>query len=158
MDIYIATAACEGSTELSAFDACLSEVGIGDLNLLYLSSVIPNEARLLLQHAPTEHGQWGDRCYCVMAQCRTSVIGHEAWAGIAWVREHETGRGLFAEAHGASEAEVRLQLRETLEDMTRRRSCMSWEPIETRLAGVTCTGTPVCAIATAVYTTESFGA
>ncbi len=31
----------EGGTELSAFDSALCDAGVGDYNLIYLSSVVP---------------------------------------------------------------------------------------------------------------------
>jgi pyruvoyl-dependent arginine decarboxylase (PvlArgDC) len=44
-----------GRTELSAFDAALANVGIGDYNLLPLSSVIPLGAELVEQDAYPIH-------------------------------------------------------------------------------------------------------
>jgi arginine decarboxylase len=103
VDIYIETAVCEGATELSAFDACLLNVGLGNLNLIYLSSIIPVGSKLVQQQAPSDLAKWGHRSYCVMAQARTSLVGHEVWAGIGWIQEQTSGRGLFAEAKGNSE-------------------------------------------------------
>jgi arginine decarboxylase len=156
VDIYIGAAACEGATELSAFDACLLEVGLGNLNLIYLSSIIPAGATLLRQLPPDHLGVWGHRSYCVMAQARTSIVGHEVWAGIGWIQNQDSGRGLFAEAKGASEAEVRLQLDRTLDDMSRRRTGEQWSPPEMAVAGATCTGSPICALSAAAFATEGW--
>jgi arginine decarboxylase len=153
LKIWVAEAVAEASTELAAFDACLLRSGIGNLNLLYLSSVIPPGACIKLGPAILDSAEWGDRLYCVMAQSRTSSVGHEVWAGLGWVQAHDRRGGLFAEAMGSSEAEVRLQLTETLQDMTRSRGG-DWGPIEQAVAGTTCAGRPVCALVTATYQAE----
>jgi len=125
-------------------------------DLIYLSSVIPPESRVRSEPVPANIGAWGDRLYCVMAQQRTSIIGHEAWAGIAWVQELSTGRGLFAEAMGASKPEVELQLERTLEDMVARRPDRMWEEPKIAVAGTTCSRSPVCALAVATYSAEGW--
>jgi arginine decarboxylase len=155
MKIWVADAVAEASTELAAFDACLLRAGIGNLNLLYLSSVIPPGASLLRQPAPLDRASWGDRLYCVMAQSRTSAIGHEVWAGLGWVQEANDGRGLFAEAMGSSESEVRFQLASTLADMTDARKG-NWGDVETLVTGATCNGRPVCALVVASYQAEGW--
>lgn len=156
MNIWVAGAVAEASTELAAFDACLLQTGIGNLNLLYLSSVIPPGTTVIRGPATLEDAGWGDRIYCVMAQRRTSEIGHEVWAGLGWVQEAGTGRGLFAEAMGSSESEVRLQLSGTIGDMVQARDG-DWSPIETSITGATCTGRPICALVAATYRSESWG-
>jgi arginine decarboxylase len=155
MNIWVAGAVSEASTELAAFDACLLKTGIGNLNLLYLSSVIPPGARVIRGPADLEESAWGDRLYCVMSQTRTSVVGHQVWAGLGWVQDAATGRGFFAEAMGSSESEVRLQLSDTLSDMTRARSG-NWNPVESVVIGGTCTGRPICAVVSASFATEQW--
>jgi pyruvoyl-dependent arginine decarboxylase (PvlArgDC) len=91
-----------------------------------------------------------------MAQSRTSSVGHEVWAGLGWVQANDSHGGLFAEAMGSSEAEVRLQLTETLQDMTRARCGDDWGSIELAVTGTTCAGRPVCALVTAIYQTEGW--
>jgi len=156
LTIWVSEAVAEASTELAAFDGCLLRSGVGNLNLLYLSSVIPPGATIERGPAELKGAEWGDRLYCVMAQSRTSSVGHEVWAGLGWVQAAGGRGGLFAEAMGSSEAEVRLQLMETLQDMTRSRGCGDWGPIELAIAGATCAGRPVCALVTAIYQTEGW--
>jgi arginine decarboxylase len=90
-----------------------------------------------------------------MAQRRTSEIGHEVWAGLGWVQEADTGRGLFAEAMGASESEVRLQLASTLGEMVEARKG-DWSQIETVVTGATCKGRPICALVAAAYESQGW--
>lgn len=152
MDIFIAAAARVGATELGAFDSCLQEIGVGNQNLLYLSSVIPPGAALHTRAAPCS-AEWGNRQYCVVAQSRTSHPGREVWAGLGWVQHPSDGRGLFAEAEGGSRQEVETLLHSTLLDMTSRRQG-PWTSVETIITGTVCSGDPVCAVAAAVYRSE----
>lgn len=156
MEIYVSTAVAEAGTELAAFDACLLKVGAGNFNLLYLSSVIPPDAAVRREDPPADIGSWGDRLYCVMAEQRTSLIGHEIWAGIGWVQQVQGGHGVFAEAVGASEGEVELQLKWTLAEMTARRKSGQWKDPEFALVGATCSGAPICALAVATYRSEGW--
>jgi arginine decarboxylase len=45
--LWVTTGAAEGSTELNAFDNALLAAGIGDLNLIKVSSIVPPGAALL---------------------------------------------------------------------------------------------------------------
>lgn len=154
MDIYVATVTSTGATELAAFDACLLEAGVGNLNLIHLSSVIPPNALVRRDPVPQPVGGWGDRLYCVMAEKRTSKMGAEAWAGVGWVQEAMSGKGLFAEAYGDSKGEVETLLEKTLTEMTERRSDTKWDEIDMALAGARCDGPPVCALTIATYCSE----
>lgn len=151
MEIYVTGASAAASTELSAFDACLLQAGVGNRNLLYLSSVIPADTHVVRRAPPPGSAPWGSCLYCVVAQRRTSTVGHEAWAGVGWVQESSSGRGLFVEARGSSESEVQLQLQATLVDMVDRRPDRTWGAAEFELAGALCTGAPVCALVVAAY-------
>ena len=58
-----------------------------------------------------------DRLYVVMAECRTHRVGEEAWAGIGWVQDEVSGKGLFVEHEGPSEAFVRGAIDASLESL-----------------------------------------
>ena len=98
-----------GPTTLAAFDAALIDAGIANFNLLRLSSVIPPDTDVVpvKGRATRATGEWGDRLYVVMAEMRTDRPGREAWAGIGWVQDDESGKGLFVEHEGHSEHQVR---------------------------------------------------
>src|SRR3989344_3563037 len=49
-----------GKTELSAFDAALWDAGIGDFNLITLSSVIPPDSRVEIRKLPRGKQRIGD--------------------------------------------------------------------------------------------------
>jgi arginine decarboxylase len=145
----------EGATELSAFDRALYTAGIANFNLLVLSSVIPADAQVALGEPKLSEAAWGDRLYVVMADTRQSAAGSEAWAGIGWVQNEESGAGLFVEHSGNSKAEVESQVEQSLTSMTAYRP-QTFGPIQTHTIGVECAGRPVCALVAAVYQAEGW--
>ena len=52
-----------------------------------------------------------------MARHVTSQVGEEAWAGLGWTQEPESGRGLFVELHGTSKRCVETAIDSTLDSM-----------------------------------------
>ena len=154
MQIHLATSTGIGSTKLAAFDAALNNAGIANYNLLLLSSVVPPGSELIRHEstipAGTLPGAWGDRLYVVMAQQRADVAGDEVWAGIGWVQDPETGKGLFVEHEGTSEAEVRSDVQASLTDLMKTRG-VDFGEIHMAVQGTRCEGEPVCAMAVAAY-------
>jgi arginine decarboxylase len=139
-----------GPTKLAAFDAALMAAGIHDYNLIPLSSVIPPRAVLERRRHVAPPDDYGRRLYVVLAHETAAEEGATAAAGLGWVREPGDGRGLFVEAHGTGEGEVRQLIDRTLEAMTAARG-REYGPVETELVAAECTGEPVCALVTAVY-------
>jgi arginine decarboxylase len=141
-----------GPTELAAFDAALNQAGVANYNLLYLSSVIPPDSEIKVHDSRLVDvpGDWGDRLYVVMAEQRTSIPGHEAWAGIGWVQDPTTNRGLFVEHEGASEAGVRSDIEQSLKALMRTRG-VDFGDMHMVVNGGTCEGAPLCAMVVAVY-------
>jgi len=154
MQIHIASSNGTGPTALAAFDAALNANGIANYNLLQLSSVIPPQSEVVVQPQaiPAElmPGTWGDRLYVVMAEQRTDVVNQEAWAGIGWVQDPETKKGLFVEHEGFSEHAVRSDITTTLTALMKTRG-VDFGEIHMVVTGTTCTYMPVCAMAVAVY-------
>ena len=141
-----------GRTTLAAFDDALIKAGVGNFNLLRLSSVIPPETNVaVLDGAADVMGGWGDRLYVVMAEQRVDRPGREAWAGIGWVQHEETGRGLFVEHEGLSERQVRDDLECSLSALMEARPHVKFGPMQSVVQGARCDGTPVCAMVVAVY-------
>jgi len=150
-EVCISTGAGVADTPLAAFDAALYEAGIGDYNLLPLSSVIPAGVTVLEKQPDLTGVGWGDRLYVVLAHQHASVVGEEAWAGIGWMQEDgEPRRGLFVEHHGASETEVESQIQASLESMREYRP-QTFGPVRSVVRGTRCSGRPVCAVVSALY-------
>jgi arginine decarboxylase len=151
MQIDIASGIGSGPTELAAFDAALLTAGIANFNIVVLSSVIPGGSKVVVSNDPIEPtGQWGDRLYVVMAQERVSARNAEAWAGLGWVQDADSGRGLFVEHHGGSQAEVERDIADSLAALSHNRQ-ETFGPVEMKLAGTTCGDGAACALVAATY-------
>lgn len=159
--IRIGAAIGRGRTALSAFDDALARLGVGDVNLIRLSSVIPPGAVLEIvakgSVAPVGT-QWGDRLYCVYAAQTADVPGQKAWAGIGWTRvAGGDGRGLFVEHEAADEDALESRISASLDDMIARRPQTFDEPDSVRI-GAVCEepDTAVCALVIAAYASEGW--
>jgi arginine decarboxylase len=154
MKIYLASGLGSGPTKLAAFDSALNDAGIANYNLLRLSSVIPPSSEIVQSDSPIPAdvmpGKWGDRLYVVMAEERVDTPNVEAWAGIGWVQEKASGKGLFVEHEGNSEASVRRDITQSLQALMATRN-VDFGEIKMQVTGKTCTHHPVCAMVVAVY-------
>ena len=126
--------------------------GVGNFNLVRLSSVIPPGARLKEVAAAEQiHGEHGDLLFCVYADAYASTRGEEAWAGVSWAqREDGSGGGLFVEHGGASRTSVERDLRHSLEAISASRR-LSYRTGGHVLASAVCHDHPVCAVVMATY-------
>ena len=155
MKIHITSGIGTGPTTLAAFDSALNHAGIANYNLLRLSSVIPPNTEIVLhEKQPISKelmpGEWGDRLYVVMAEHRAERPNEEAWAGIGWVQDPETKKGLFVEHEGTSETTVRRDITQSLEALMATRN-VDFGPIQMVVDGRVCKHTPICAMVVAVY-------
>jgi arginine decarboxylase len=155
MKIHIVSGTGIGNTTLSAFDSALNDAGVANYNLLRLSSVIPPQSELVIHEndsiAQSElPGGWGDKLYVVMAEKRADVPGEQVWAGIGWVQDPVTAKGLFVEHEGTSEAEVRTDIDQSLKTLMATRN-IDFGSIKMHVVGATCVDEPICALVLAVY-------
>jgi arginine decarboxylase len=148
-----------GPTKLAAFDAALREAGIGDFNLIPLSSMIPPGSTVVASSgAAAAPGNWGDRLYIVMAQLRVDTRYEEAVAGIGWVQDQPTGRGLFVEHVGHTEREVRRDILATLDSLCAGRPGIRFGDPRLVVRSTVCAGEPTCALVAAVFEAEPWAA
>lgn len=161
MLIHVTSGIGKAPTKIAAFDAALSHAGIANYNLIYLSSVIPENTKII-NHS--DHGiprkdmpgKWGDRLYVVMAEKRINTPNAEAWAGIGWVQEEKTKKGLFVEHVGNSEKEVRTDITQSLEALMAIRN-VDFGDIHMKVVGDTCTHHPLSVLVSAVYQASDWG-
>jgi arginine decarboxylase len=153
MQIKITSAVGSGPTELGAFDAALQNAGVENYNLIPLSSVIPTGAVVEQSRFFTPPDEYGHRLYVVMARHLASQIGEEAWAGLGWTQEPESGRGLFVELHGTSKRSTDSAIESTLDAMKQARP-YEYGKNESEIVGAVCEGDPVCALVIAIYASE----
>ena len=136
-----------GPTKLAAFDAALREAGIADRNLVHLSSIIPPGSEIVVAHdgePAAAPGRWGDRLYVVIADLRVDTRYEEAVAGLGWVQEERSGRGLFCEHVGHTEREVRRDILATLSSLSNGRP-QTFGPPQVVVRNTVCAGEPTCA-------------
>ncbi|HSX44951.1 MAG TPA: pyruvoyl-dependent arginine decarboxylase [Candidatus Saccharimonadales bacterium] len=156
MNIEISTGIGTGPTKLSAFDSALNDAGVANFNLIKLSSVIPPESKIIDKNKAKEiSGKWGDRLYVVMAETRVDTPNTEAWAGIGWVQEKKSGKGLFVEHEGNSRHTVEEDIRQSLRALMATRN-VDFGDIHMKVVGRTCKHEPVCALVVAVYQSSSW--
>ncbi|MBN2459146.1 pyruvoyl-dependent arginine decarboxylase [Candidatus Woesearchaeota archaeon] len=155
MKIIITLGIGDGPTELSAFDNALHQAGIANYNLIRLSSVIPAGSEIIDKKIDWNNKEYGHRLYLVYSECSASEPGKEAWAGLGWITEEKTGKGLLVEHHGPSEAEVKKQINDSLKRMQEYRPD-KYGKISHKVVGIKCKGKPVCAIVAAVYKSEGW--
>lgn len=143
----------EAPTVLSAFDKALFTAGIGNYNLIHLSSVIPtnHEPRVQQVNFNEVLEEYGKRLYVVYASCTEIIPGKTAWAGLGWVMAaEEPKRGLFVEHVGETEQEVVDLIESSLNSMVSYRS-EKYLPVAHKVIGVKCVDKPVCALVAAIY-------
>lgn len=150
--IAVSSGVGTGPTKIAAFDAALREAGVSNFNLILLSSVVPlgSVVTPMAGQSPVPEGAWGDRLYVVMADCRTDTHHEEVWAGVGWIQEEETGRGLLVEHIAHSEAQLVADIESSLDSLGAGRSKIKFGRHRSMVRGTTCIDEPVCALVVAV--------
>ncbi|WP_280239708.1 pyruvoyl-dependent arginine decarboxylase [Nocardia abscessus] len=157
LTIEIGAATGAGPTAMSAFDAALRDLGVGEANLIRLSSVIPPRATVERIGRVRKPISWGDRLYCVYAVRHAYGRGSTAAAGLGWaLRDDDSGAGLFVEHEAETSEEVAALIRASLADMTRRRGG-GFGPVQLCTVDATSDGDPACALVLAAYHTIPWG-
>lgn len=158
MKIEVGSGIGTGPTKLAAFDSALNDAGVANYNLIRLSSVVPPNTDIEVSNETLTGlpGSWGDRLYVVMAEQRVDTPNTEAWAGIGWVQDKGTGKGLFVEHEGLSEKTVRKDIKQSLEALMATRN-VDFGAIHMKVVGRTCNHEPVCALVVAVYQASGWG-
>lgn len=151
LTIRVSSGAGSGATRLAAFDAALRSAGVGDFNLVRLSSVIPPSSvvRIVDGHQQLT-GRHGDLLYCVYAEAYATSTDDEAWAGVAWSRRAGSGDGLFVEHIGESRRGVDHDLGLSLSELSRGRGG-GFVETGRRVVSVSYVDRPACAIVVATY-------
>jgi len=150
MKIQITQGVGNGPTQLAAFDKALNEAGVANFNLIYLSSVVPPNSKIIVTKKPMIEGEWGDKLFVVVAQQRTSKRHEEAWAGIGWVQDPKTGKGLFVEHEGHTKSEVVGNIEASLKALSKTRK-IQFGPIKMKVVGARCENEPICALVVAIF-------
>jgi arginine decarboxylase len=108
--VWASAAAAEGSTELNAFDNALLAARVGNLNLVRVSSVLPQDAALLPEPPQIPPGSLVPTVYCAHVSARPG----EMVAAAVGIGVGDGSHGMIFEARGHSRAEAEAAVRRML--------------------------------------------
>ena len=158
--IPVVTGIGHGHTELSAYDDALWKAGIGNFNVIALSSVIPPGWEPAPQSEPDLRRTWGNRLYVVQAAASSSGQRETGLAaGIGWaIFDH--GGGVFVEHHGtAADAGSALQTVERDIELSIADLCLRRTAVPARRGKATISAMasgPCCVLAVAIFKQEDW--
>ena len=150
--VFVLTATGEAATEIAAFDNALVNAGIANMNLIYLSSVIPAKTCVeQIDKYKLSPENFGKRLYVVMAK-RESLTDDGVAAGLGWVMEENGRFGLFVEHDAETSKEVIKLIHDSLSDMMKSRKEYHFSEIQYLVSEAKRTNDrAIAAIAVAVY-------
>jgi arginine decarboxylase len=156
MDIKVTYGAAEGLTKLSAFDKALFNAGIGNYNLIRLSSVIPDGSNVNIEKINWNYREHGYRLYVVLSKCFETIRNNYAYAGLGWITQRtHIGKGFFVEHCNSSEEGVKNKIIKSLKDFQEYRK-EEYGNIHYKIVGIKCRDRPVCSVVCAVFKSESW--
>jgi len=120
--VIICGASAEGNTELNAFDNALMKIGIGDCNMITVSSIIPKKAVVTTCTTELMDIPPGTLQPAVMAKITSQQSGKVISAHLAyWKKDGQTG--YIAEHHGFCTKEEGVEIaKEKLREMLKNRN------------------------------------
>jgi arginine decarboxylase len=115
--IWASAGAAEGETELNAFDNALLAAQVGNLNLIRVSSVLPQNATVLKDPPQITPGSLVPTVYSVhVSACPGETVAAAIGIGVA-----EGSHGMIYESHGTSLNEVEATVRQMIDEGFARR-------------------------------------
>ena len=117
MKIAIVSGKDEGPTKLNAFDNALSDAGIGDVNLIKVSSMLAGNAEIV----ELPELKAGAMVNCVLAEITSDTSGEEITAVVALAIGEELGCVVEATGRNRNPDEVTAEAREMVTYMMERR-------------------------------------
>ncbi len=136
--VWAAAGAAEGDTELNAFDNALLAAQIGNLNLIRISSVLPQDATLLEEPVPITPGALVPTVYT----SQISSLPGQTVAAAVGIGLADGSHGMIFEAHGDSRRQAEADVRRMLEASFARRGLrlkdISVRSIEHRVERIGC--------------------
>ncbi len=115
--LYLVAGKAEGKTRLNAFDNALLAAGIGDVNLIKVSSIVPPGAEVRMERPNLPRGALVP---CVYAE-RTSEVPGERIAVALAVGLADDGFGVVMESEGETEEEAAQKAVQMVEEAFRIR-------------------------------------
>ncbi len=116
--LWVTDGSAEGTTELNAFDNALLAAGIGNLNLIKVSSIVP-EGAVFLQDPPSIRP--GSLVPAVYSAAQSHAAGEMICASVG-IGMGKHSHGMIFEHHGTSRKETGRVVRGMVEEGFARRS------------------------------------
>ena len=108
----------EARTAISSFDKALHNAGIGDYNLIQISSIIPRDFKINLTKCHNKKWATGTIVPVVMAKAR-GMAGEKISAGIAWALG--PSGGMIVEGTSRNGIDLKKHLSISLDEMIKAR-------------------------------------
>jgi len=159
MKIIITYGIGEGITKKAAFDKALFDAGIGNFNLIKLSSIIPPKSQIIVDKINwNDTKSYGDKLYVVISTCFAKIPKQKAWAGLGWIQEKKSGQGIFVEINGFKKKVVQDQIKNSLNSMILYRNLdpKNYKKIRYKIVGVKCQEKLICGVVVAIFKRESW--
>jgi len=119
--VWASAGAAEGDTELNAFDNALLAARVGNLNLIRISSVLPQDATVLEEAPQIRPGALVPTVYSVHVSARPG----ETVAAAVGIGVAEGSHGMIYESHGTSRHQVEATVRQMIDEgFARRGLCL----------------------------------
>ena len=117
MKIAIVSGKDEGPTKLNAFDNALSNAGIGDVNLIKVSSMLSGNAEIveLPELKP------GSMVNCVLSEVTSNVFGEEITAVVAVAIGEKLGCVVEASGRNKNPEDIRAEAKDRVRYMMNKR-------------------------------------
>lgn len=114
---WLASGSAEGATPINAFDNALLNAGVGNLNLVKVSSVVPTGAVMLDQPIPIGPGTLVPAVYAT----RHSNVPGETLASVIGIGLSEDSHGMIFEHSSNDAVQAEKAVRQMVEDAFERR-------------------------------------
>jgi len=126
MEIVVTSGKGYAKTPLAAFDAALKDAGVHNYNLITLSSIVPQIAKVKVRKYITPPEEYGNRLYIVKAEIRSRESGKFIGAALGWYQLKD-GHGVFVEHEETGETKEAVEsnlaedVRKSLSDLCKHR-------------------------------------
>ncbi|WP_405276752.1 pyruvoyl-dependent arginine decarboxylase [Methanobrevibacter sp.] len=148
MKIAIVSGKDEGPTKLNAFDNALSDAGIGDVNLIKVSSMLAGNAEIV----ELPYLKAGSMVNCVLSEITSNVFGEEITAAVAVAIGEELGCVVETTGRDKNPDEVISEAKEMVKYMMDKRGVEIKELIVE--SSTTTVRETASAVASVVYITD----
>lgn len=152
LEIFLTKGSGEGVTKEGSYCKALDKAGLINLNLIYLSSVLPHNSKIINKKPSYSYGDYGKKVYVILSEARTSEKGKTICAGLGWIKEKGgSGNGMVVEIKGNSKKEVEKDIKNSLSEIMKYRKEKFKKKINIATEEITCKNKPVCVLVSLAF-------